>query len=369
MDSRLRGNDVNERLETRDGFKTRDQKSGVKLGKKDNFNDITRREFLGDVLKTGSVAAVGGLACLGLSKEAGGANTSNLIAGIKIDPGMILYDEIGQPVPSGFTESRCLTVDESGVLYAAGDRAIRVFDSRGRIKDSVNLNVSPFCLAVTNKHFYIGTKDRIVITDRKGKVQDSWKSLGKNAWITSITLADEYVYMADAGQRIVWCYDLEGKFIRRIGDKNPDKNIPGFKVPGPYFDLAMAPDGLLRIANPGRHQVEAYTVKGDREFAWGRFGNRPEDFTACCNPVSFAILPDGDLITCEKGIARVKVYDTFGKLKGFVAEPKQLANISPSLGVKQERVQRYGFDVAADRDGHVFILDRARNMLRIFKRK
>lgn len=337
-----------------------------------NYDDknITRREFLGDVLKTGSVAAVGGLACLGFSNDAGGANSAaDIIAGFKIDPGMILYDEIGKPVPSGFTESRGLTVDSSGLLYAAGDKAIRIFDSRGRIRESISLNVSPFCLAVTNEKFYIGTKDRVVITGRDGKVRDSWKSLGENAWITSITIADEYIYIADAGQRIVWCYDLDGKFIRRIGDKNPDKNIPGFKVPGPYFDLAMAPDGLLRVANPGMHQVEAYTVKGDREFAWGRFGNRLEDFTACCNPVSFTILPDGDIITCEKGVARVKVYDTFGKLKGFVAEPKQLANISQSLGIKQERVQRYGFDVAADVNGHVYILDRARNIIRIFKHK
>ncbi|MFC1494914.1 hypothetical protein ACFL6W_06530 [Thermodesulfobacteriota bacterium] len=336
----------------------------------ENDNNVTRREFLGDVLKTGSVAAVGGLTCLGFSGKAGGAdNAADLITGIKIDPDMILYDEIGKPVPSGFTESRSLTVDSAGVLYAAGDKAVRIFDSRGRIRETVNLTVSPFCLAATDKQFYIGTKDRIVIIGRNGKVQTSWKSLGENAWITSIALADEHVYIADAGQRIVWCYDLMGKFIRRIGVKNPEKNIPGFVVPGPYFDLAMAPDGLLRVANPGRHQIEAYTVKGDREFAWGRFGNRLEDFTACCNPVSFTILPDGNLITCEKGAARVKVYDTFGKLKGFVAEPKQLANISPSIGVKQERVQRYGFDVAADRDGQVYILDRARNAIRIFKRK
>ena len=101
----------------------------------------------------------------------------------------------------------------------------------------------------------------------------------------------------------------------------------------------------------------------------GRFGNKLEDFSACCNPVSFTILGDGNIITCEKGVARVKVYDTFGNLKGFVAEPKQLANVSPSVGVKQERVQRFGFDVAADEVGHVYILDRARNVVRIFKRK
>ena len=75
------------------------------------------------------------------------------------------------------------------------------------------------------------------------------------------------------------------------------------------------------------------------------------------------------MITCEKGVARIKVYDTFGKLKGFVADPKELANVSAAIGIKQERVQRFGFDVAADDTGHVYILDRARNVFRIFKRK
>jgi hypothetical protein len=338
----------------------------------DNENKKTRREFLGDVLWTGSVAAMGGLACLGLPGEACGSRKGirpDIISMTKIDPAMILYEEIDKPVATGFIESRNVTVDTSGILYLVGDQAIRMMDSRGRIKDTIELNVTPYCLIPADKHFYIGTRDRIVIADKKGKVQTKWSSLGDHAWITSITLADEHIYIADAGQRIVWSYDLKGNFIRRIGEKNPEKNIPGFVVPGPYFDLAMAPDGLLRVSNPGRHQVEAYTVKGDREFAWGKFGNGLEDFTACCNPVSFTILADGNIITCEKGFARVKIYDTFGNLMGFVADPEQLANVSPEVGVKTERVQRYGFDVTADSNGYVYILDRARNVVRFFKRK
>jgi len=337
----------------------------------DNENNKTRREFLGDVLWTGSVAAMGGLACLGMSSDASGASkdTPDLISMTRIEPEMILYEEINEPVPTGFSESRSVTVDGSGTLYVTGDQAVRIFSSRGRIRETIKLTVSPFCLVPTDVQFYIGTRERVVITDRKGKVLTTWSTLGDNAWITSMILADEHIYIADGGQRIVWCYDLEGNFIRRIGDKDPERNIPGFVVPGPYFDLAMAPDGLLRVANPGRHQIEAYTVKGDREFAWGKFGNRLEDFTACCNPVSFTILDDGNIITCEKGVARVKVYEPFGKLKGFVADPKQLANVSPSVGMKQERVQRFGFDVAADGSGHVYILDRARNVVRIFKNK
>jgi hypothetical protein len=336
----------------------------------DKENKKTRREFLGDVLKTGSVAAVGSLVCLGIPGNNGWAvnDPNELIAMTKIDPEMILYDEIHKPVSTGFTESRFVTVDSSGLLYVAGDQSIKMMDSGGRIKDTVKLNISPFCLVPAEDRFYIGTRGRIVITDKKGNVKETWKSLGENAWITSIAIDNELIFIADAGQRIVWCFDIKGNSVRRIGDKDPDRNIPGFLVPGPYFDLAMAPDGLLRIANPGNHQVEAYTVKGDREFAWGKFGNRLEDFSACCNPVSLAILPDGDVITCEKGVARVKVYGTFGRLKGFVADPKQLANVPSSVGIKTERIQRYGFDVAADSEGHVYILDRVRNVLRFFRR-
>jgi hypothetical protein len=336
----------------------------------DNQNIKTRREFLSDIFKTGSVAAVGGLVSIGLSPQVSSAkDPAEIIALTEITPGMILYKEINKPVSTGFKESRFVTVDSKGVIYLAGDQAVRIIDAQGILKEIVDLTVSPFCLVPAADRFFIGTKDRIVITDKKGKVQKEWASLGGNAWITSLAISENYIFIADAGQRIVWCYDIDGNFIRKIGEKNLEKNISGFVVPGPYFDLAMAPDGLLRVVNPGNHQIEAYTITGDREFAWGKFGNRLEDFTACCNPVSIAVLSDSSIITCEKGVARVKVYDTFGKLKGFVADPKKLENVPVSTGSKQEQSQLYGFDIAADDTGYVYILDRARNTVRFYRHK
>jgi hypothetical protein len=336
----------------------------------DKDNNKTRREFLSNLFKTGSVAAMGGLVSIGLSPQVSGIkDTTDLNLLTKIDPDMILYKEINKPVPTGFKESRFVAVDTKGTIYLAGDKAIRIIDTHGILKDMLELTISPFCLVPTGERFYIGTRNRIIITDKIGNVQKEWASLGKNAWITSLAISENYIFIADAGQRIVWCYDTDGNFIRKIGEKNLEKNISGFVVPGPYFDLAMAPDGLLRVVNPGNHQIEAYTIMGDKEFAWGKFGNRLEDFTACCNPVSIAILSNGSIITCEKGVARVKVYDTFGKLKGFVADPKELANVSISTGSKKEQVQQYGFDIAADNNGRVYILDRARNVVRFYKHK
>ena len=148
----------------------------------DNENKKTRREFLGDVLWTGSMAAMGGLTCLGMSRESSAENkgTRDLISMTIIDPEMILYEEIHKPVYTGFSESRNVTVDRSGVLYVTGDQAIRVFDSRCRIKETIELTVSPFCLAATDRQFYIGTRDRVVITDKKGKILTTWPGLGDN---------------------------------------------------------------------------------------------------------------------------------------------------------------------------------------------
>ena len=79
----------------------------------DNENKKTRREFLGDVLKTGSVAAMGGLVYIGLSPEASRAkNTLDILSMTKVDPEMILYREISKPVSTTFAESRFLTVDD-----------------------------------------------------------------------------------------------------------------------------------------------------------------------------------------------------------------------------------------------------------------
>ena len=192
----------------------------------DNEKNKTRREFLGDVLWTGSVAAMGGLACLGISRESSGASrdTPDLISMTRIDPEMILYREINEPVPTGFAESRSVTVDSSGILYVAGDQAIRVFNSRGRIRETIKLTVSPFCLVPTDDLFYIGTRDRIVITNKKGEVLATWPSLGDNAWITSMILADEHIYIdkLELNLDAIDINNLDKEFTEQIINKLKD---------------------------------------------------------------------------------------------------------------------------------------------------
>ncbi len=334
---------------------------------------VYRRIAVSVVIALAVVAAIVTVVRIGREGQEGSGLSSEYqldLSGLAtIDPKLILYEEMGEPIVTGLSEARALAVDPSGTLYVVGDQAVKAFDDQGQLTATHHLAVAPRCLAPAGEQLYIGTRDHIMIIDRQGEVQAVWPSLGDDAVITSIALDDEYVYIADAGQRIVWCYDREGRFVRRIGDKDPERSVPGFVVPSPYFDLAMAPDGLLRVVNPGRHQIEAYTVKGDLEFVWGEFGNALENFTGCCNPVSFAIFPDGRFVTCEKGVVRVKVYDTDGMLAGVVAGPQQLTGGVGSICQTPAQCQRGGFDVAVDATGRVYVLDTIKNVVRVFTMK
>jgi hypothetical protein len=298
----------------------------------------------------------------------------------KIDPNLILYRESAKPIDTGFIESHAIDVDANGTIYVAGDKLVRIFNDNGTSIGEFKLKEAPLSLVIDSANdsgnfaIFVGLKDHLEIYNKSGVLLKKWDSAGENAHLTSIAVSGDNVFVADAGNRIVDRYDKSGRLINRIGQKNDDRNIPGFTIPSPYFDLAVGRDGLLRVVNPGLHRIETYTLAGDLESVWGEFSNKVEGFCGCCNPVNFAILPGLDVtgakdkfITSEKGLTRVKVYDSKGKFIGVVAGPQQLIE-----GGKVEvcdspsECQMGGFDVAVGPDGRVFVLDTIKNIIRIF---
>ena len=161
-------------------------------------------------------------------------------------------------------------------------------------------------------------------------------------------------------------YDHSGVLKGRIGEKNKDRNIPGFIVPSPFFDVKIAADGLLRVTNPGRHCVEAYTVEGDLEFSWGKPGAAIENFCGCCNPVNLAPLADGRMVTFEKGIPRVKVYGTDGAFECVVAGTESFAENAKVCGPSDCTLG--GLAGAVDARGRIYILDLVAAEVRIMER-
>ena len=59
------------------------------------------------------------------------------------------------------------------------------------------------------------------------------------------------VFAADSGNRVVLRYDRSGKLLGRIGEKNKDRDIPGFVIPSPYLDVEIAPGRRAACQQPG----------------------------------------------------------------------------------------------------------------------
>ena len=273
------------------------------------------------------------------------------------DPALNQYEEIRQ-IPITLQELKGIAIGPDNNIYVSADQVYLVFDQEGNILDTVNCGQAALCLSVdTNGNVYLGMTDHIQVYDKKNVQKSRWSSPNDNSLFTSITVTSENVYVADAGNSVVWQYDKNGELIRSIGAKDDKKDIPGFIIPSPYFDLAVDPDGFLWVANPGRLSMENYTPEGDLRSSWGNAGMGIDKFCGCCNPSHISILDDGSFVTSEKGIARVKVSNRLGDIVSVVAGPDQFSEGT------------VGLDLAVDSKNRIYVLDPSRHMVRIFEKK
>jgi hypothetical protein len=144
--------------------------------------------------------------------------------------------------------------------------------------------------------------------------------------------------------------------------------VPGLIVPSPFLDVIIHRDGLLRVNNPGRHQVEAYTFDGSLEGAWGKPTAATEGFCGCCNPIGLAALADGRIVTCEKGIPRVKIYSAGGEFESVVAGAESFPENALACNDLNDCIHG-GLDAAVDSGGRIYILDLVAGNVRVMKRK
>jgi hypothetical protein len=310
------------------------------------------------------VIAIIGLSYFGFNAFTGGVDNEkpnpfeyNIEYYKQHDPALNHYNETNQ-IPLSYGKLNGIAIGPDNYIYVTADRSYYIIDQDGTFFNTVNCGQEAFCLSVDqNKNVYLGMVDHVQIFDNKGVHKANWQSQGEKALFTSIKVTSENVYVADAGNQIVLQYDLEGKVTRKIGKKDESKDIPGFIIPSPYFDLDVDPDGFLWVANPGRQSLENYTAEGDLRSSWGTAGMLINEFCGCCNPSHIAILEDGSFVTSEKGIARVKISNRIGQLVSVVAGADKFAEGTVDL------------DLAVDSNNRIYILDPTRKMIRIFEKK
>ncbi|MEI8004920.1 MAG: hypothetical protein WCI48_01840 [Bacteroidota bacterium] len=259
---------------------------------------------------------------------------------------------------TGLEEIHAIACGAGDRIYVGGSKGVEIFEKDGKPAGKFGFEGFASSLALDKKgNFFIGMQDHVEVYNPEGKLLKKWNSISAESFLTSIAVSDSFVFVADYGKRAVYRYDHEGRLINGIGEKDPEKKVPGFIVPSPYFDLALRNNHELWVANTGRHSMEEFSYDGTMNSSWGEASMAIDGFCGCCNPSHFTFLHDGSFVTSEKGLERVKVYSPKGEFKCIVAPPSAFTE-----GTR-------GLDLAVDSKDRIIVLDPERKQIRIFVKK
>ena len=244
-------------------------------------------------------------------------------------------------------------LDAAGLVYAVGDREVKVFDSAtGTLKRQWPTGRTGRCVTVDSaQQVYVGEADQIEVFDPSGRLLSCWTDSDRFGLVTSIGFTDESIIVGDATNRCIHRFNSDRRHLNDIGH---DNRPPGFLIPNGQLDLCVY-KGIIHTTHPGKHRVERYSADGERLGHFGHFGMRdPAHFRGCCNPTNLAVMPGGEVVVTEKAGPRVKVFDPEGKLLTVIDEE----GFDPSCK---------NMDVAVDAERRVYVADTVRLHIRVFE--
>ncbi len=309
------------------------------------MSGTTRREILyWGIAAVGAIGAGAGLALAG-GKPVGGSTAPALPS--------------PPATPTAWRETGGWALDlvhphalvlAGGQLVAGGDRAVRWYASDGT--EQRRAAVDGAVLAMTTG------ADGSLWLARCGAVE-RLAADGAVAWRCALPDGCLPGGLAVAGG-LIWVTDCAGRRVLRFAaDGSPADGLSGcdsFIIPSPWFPLASGSDGLVWVANTGRHRLEAYGGDGRQVRHWGAQGMDVPRFCGCCNPAFVHVLPDGRFVTAEKGSPRVKLHAADGAFAELVAGPDAF------------HPDTVGLAVAPDGRGGLAVLDPHAGRIRLFKR-
>lgn len=274
----------------------------------------------------------------------------------QVDEDKIGYSEVGEIDPK-LESIKGIYIDTRDYVFLSGDKQLLIYNAEKELINTIQTSETAHCITTdAEQNIYLAYKYHVDIISANGESQKLC-TMDSTSFFTSIALSDSFLFVADAGKKIVHKYSKDGQLLGQIGTRDSKTRKKGFIIPSPYFDLLIGRDQELWVVNPGRHTLEAYSFDGKSISSWKRTSMQLDGFSGCCNPSHVALLSDGSYVTSEKGIERVKIHAQNGDFKCVVAEPEKFKK-----GTK-------GLDLAVDSLDQVYILDTEEKRVRIFKKK
>jgi hypothetical protein len=239
-------------------------------------------------------------------------------------------------------------------IFVLGDESVRIFASSGTEVGRWRAPANALCIAGgRDEHVYLGVAGRIEVFDSSGIHKQGFDTgeAGRPASITAIKVLPKEILVADAAARYIRRYNRDGKQIGAIGNQS---KTGGFMLPNRSLDIDVDSRGVVVATDSGRHRVSSWTLDGVPIRNFGKFGIwNAEDFVGCCNPVNVAFAPGGRIVTAEKVVPRIKVYDAEGRLLGLISPE----NFDPKCT---------HLHLAVDSKGRILVADPVRLEVKVF---
>ena len=250
--------------------------------------------------------------------------------------------------------AHALAVNANGILLVGDDSGIRLYDKYGKQQATIALPGGITALTTDKETIYAALPRQIIKI--AGNKLTKWPKFNSRALITAITttgtasVPPTVLFIADAGNRKVYCYTTDGKKLWELSGTAGEK----FIVPSPYFDISPDGNGGIWIVNPGMHRIENYTATGKFRALWEP--SPAKTMLGCCNPAYLGVLSGDRFVTIEKGLIRSRLFAPSGKV---------IDTIVPATNFAQGR---FKYDLTILPGNKVAILDSAGSKIDIYTR-
>ena len=167
---------------------------------------------------------------------------------------------------------------------------------------------------------------------------------------------DGTIYVADSRNNRILHLSEEGEVLQSWGSYA--NAMEGEAAGGTFYepwDVAVAPDGSVFVADTWNHRIQHFTAEGEFIKMWGHFVDQGAGAEGLWGPRGVAVDERGHVYVTDTGNKRVIVYDMDGNYIGEFG----------SAGMEQGQLDEpVGIDVG--KDGKIYVADTWNQRIQVF---